>query len=179
MASTRELKGRINSVHSSQKITGAMKMISSARLRKSENALNHARPYMEQLQNILDHIASEINDYQSPLSQDRQVQRVAIVIFAANEGLCGAFNLLLYKKLLETLQEYDGKVKSPVFVYPVGRKLVNDIKRTRGVEVMPIPDLFEKKQYAEGATALADELIRRFLEKDVAFLCFHMLSFLC
>ena len=142
-------------------------MISSARLRKSENALNHARPYMEQLQNILDHIASEINDYQSPLSQDRQVQRVAIVIFAANEGLCGAFNLLLYKKLLETLQEYDGKVKSPVFVYPVGRKLMNDIKRTRGVEVMPIPDLFEKKQYAEGAPALADELIRRFLEKDV------------
>ena len=62
MASTRELKGRISSVHSSQKITGAMKMISSARLRKSENALNHARPYMEQLQNILDHIASEIND---------------------------------------------------------------------------------------------------------------------
>ena len=142
-------------------------MISSARLRKSENALNHARPYMEQLQNILDHIASEINDYQSPLSQDRPVQRVAIVIFAANEGLCGAFNLLLYKKLLETLKEYDGKVKSPVFVYPVGRKLVNDIKRTRGVEVMPIPDLFEKKQYAEGATALADELIHRFLEKDV------------
>ena len=46
MASTRELKGRISSVHSSQKITGAMKMISSARLRKSENALNHARPYM-------------------------------------------------------------------------------------------------------------------------------------
>ena len=122
---------------------------------------------MEQLQNILDHIASEINDYQSPLSQDRPVQRVAIVIFAANEGLCGAFNLLLYKKLLETLKEYDGKVKSPVFVYPVGRKLVNDIKRTRGVEVMPIPDLFEKKQYAEGATALADELIHRFLEKDV------------
>ena len=105
MASTRELKGRINSVHSSQKITGAMKMISSARLRKSENALNHARPYMEQLQNILDHIASEINDYQSPLSQDRPVQRVAIVIFAANEGLCGAFNLLLYKKLLELLKQ--------------------------------------------------------------------------
>ena len=79
MPSTRELKGRINSVHSSQKITGAMKMISSARLRKSENALNHARPYMEQLQNILDHIASEINDYQSPLSQNRPLQRVAIV----------------------------------------------------------------------------------------------------
>ena len=56
MASTRELKGRINSVHSSQKITGAMKMISYARLRKSENALNHDRPYMEQLQNIVDHI---------------------------------------------------------------------------------------------------------------------------
>ena len=99
---------------------------------------------MEQLQNILDHIASEINDYQSPLSQDRQVQRVAIVIFAGNEGLCGAFNLLLYKKLLETLKEYDGKVKSPVFVYPVGRKLVNDIKRTRGWRLCRSP-IFSKK----------------------------------
>ncbi len=167
MASTRELKGRINSVHSSQKITGAMKMISSARLRKSENALNHARPYMEQLQNILDHIASETQEHQSPLSLERPVQRVAIVIFAANEGLCGAFNLLLYKKLLETLKEYDGKVNLPISVYPVGRKLVNDIKRTQGVEVMPIPDSFNKKQYAEGATALADELMRRFLAKEV------------
>ena len=63
-------------------------MISSARLRKSENALNHARPYMEQLQNILDHIASEINDYQSPLSQNRPLRRVAIVVFAVDEGLC-------------------------------------------------------------------------------------------
>ena len=103
MASTRELKGRISSVHSSQKITGAMKMISSARLRKSENALNNARPYMEQLQNILDHIAAQTCDYQSPLSQERTVQRVAVVIFAANEGLCGAFNLTQYKKLLEIL----------------------------------------------------------------------------
>ena len=167
MATTRELKGRISSVHSSQKITGAMKMISSARLRKSENALNHARPYMEQLQNILDHIAEETRDHQSPLSQERPVQRVAIVIFAANEGLCGAFNLTLYKKLLETLKEYDGKVKSPISVYPVGKKIVNEVKRTLGVETMPIPDLFEKKQYAEGATALADELIRRFLAKEV------------
>ena len=167
MATTRELKGRISSVHSSQKITGAMKMISSARLRKSENALNHARPYMEQLQNILDHIAEETRDHRSPLSQERPVQRVAIVIFAANEGLCGAFNLTLYKKLLETLKEYSGKVKSPISVYPVGRKIVNEVKRTLGVETMPIPDLFEKKQYAEGATALADELIRRFLAKEV------------
>lgn len=167
MATTRELKGRISSVHSSQKITGAMKMISSARLRKSENALNHARPYMEQLQNILDHIAEETRDHQSPLSQERPVQRVAIVIFAANEGLCGAFNLTLYKKLLETLKEYDGKVKSPISVYPVGKKIVNEVKRTLGVETMPIPDLFEKKQYAEGATALADELIHRFLAKEV------------
>ena len=77
------------------------------------------------------------------MSQNRPLRRVAIVVFAADEGLCGAFNLLLYKKLLETLKEYDSKVKLPVFVYPVGRKLANDIKQTKGVEVMPIPDLFE------------------------------------
>ncbi len=167
MASTRELKGRISSVHSFQKITGAMKMISSARLRKSENALNNARPYMEQLQNILDHIAAQTCDYQSPLSQERTVQRVAVVIFAANEGLCGAFNLTQYKKLLETLNEYSTQVKSPIQVYPIGRKIVNEVKRTAGVETMEIPEFFEAKQYADGCTALADELIRRFMAKEI------------
>lgn len=122
---------------------------------------------MEQLQNILDHIATMTCDYQSPLSQERTVQRVAVVIFAANEGLCGAFNLTLYKKLLETLKEYSTQVKSPVQVYPVGRKIVNEVKRTAGVETMEIPEFFDTKQYAEGCTALADELIRRFIAKEI------------
>lgn len=163
MASIRELKGRINSVHSSQKITGAMKMISSARLRKVESALNHARPYMEQLQSVLDHVASEESDEISPLSLARPVQRVAIVVLASNEGLCGAFNVLLYKKLLEILKKYDGKVESPIPVYLVGKKLLNDIKKIQGVKMMPIPEAFDKKQYSEGAIALTDELIQCFL----------------
>ena len=106
MASTRELKGRINSVHSSQKITGAMKMISSARLRKAENKLLQAEPYRRKLWEIYAHIEKSGCEFQSPLTVKRQVKKVAIVIFASDDGLCGAFNINLYKKLVEEVQAY-------------------------------------------------------------------------
>ena len=144
MASTRELKGRINSVHSSQKITGAMKMISSARLRKSENALNHARPYIEQLQNILDHIASEINDYQSPLSQDRPVQRVAIVILLPMKVYVALLTCYYTRNYWRHYKEYDGKVKSPVFVYPVGGESRERYKTDEGGGGYADPRSFRK-----------------------------------
>ena len=97
MATMRELKGRINSVHSSQKITGAMKMISSARLRKAENKLLQAEPYRRKLWEIYAHIEKSGCEFQSPLTVKRQVKKVAIVIFASDDGLCGAFNINLYK----------------------------------------------------------------------------------
>ena len=90
MATMRELKGRINSVHSSQKITGAMKMISSARLRKAENKLLQAEPYRRKLWEIYAHIEKSGCEFQSPLTVKRQVKKVAIVIFASDDGLCGA-----------------------------------------------------------------------------------------
>ena len=87
MATMRELKGRINSVHSSQKITGAMKMISSARLRKAENKLLQAEPYRRKLWEIYAHIEKSGCEFQSPLTVKRQVKKVAIVIFASDDGL--------------------------------------------------------------------------------------------
>ena len=85
MATMRELKGRINSVHSSQKITGAMKMISSARLRKAENKLLQAEPYRRKLWEIYAHIEKSGCEFQSPLTVQRQVKKVAIVIFASDD----------------------------------------------------------------------------------------------
>ena len=168
MASTRELKGRIISVQSSQKITGAMKMISSARLRKSETVLNNARPYREQLDRLLARVSAADVNYQSPLGETRPVKRVAVVLFSSNEGLCGAFNVGLYKKLLEALTEYgkeEGVASCPVYL--VGNKLQGDLRRTAGVELQPVPEAFGRKDYAGGSVALADELMNAFLAGEL------------
>ena len=87
MSTMRELKGRIGSVQSSQKITGAMKMISSAKLRKAEQALHGMAPYREQLQLTINNLLEADREYESPLAQQRPVHRIALVLLASDEGL--------------------------------------------------------------------------------------------
>lgn len=166
MATMRELKGRINSVHSSQKMTGAMKMISSARLRKAENKLLQAGPYRQKLWEIYAHIEKSGCAYQSPLAAERRVQKVAIVIFASDDGLCGAFNINLYKKLAEEIRAFQKKGIREITVFPVGRKILADVKRIKGIRLAPCPVAFERKDYVPATRELADELMEDFLKGE-------------
>lgn len=163
MATMRELRRRINSVHSSQKITGAMKMISSARMRKVEVSLEHARPYEEQLQRIMNHIDGQDCEYVSPLTEKRELRRVTLVALASDEGLCGAFNINVLKHLTERVKDYRQRISTPVEIYPVGRKILGGVHRLSGIEQHEIPQAFEKKEYAEAVKILTAELIARFI----------------
>jgi F-type H+-transporting ATPase subunit gamma len=165
VSTSRELKSRIGSVNSSQKITGAMKMIASARLRKAETALYHTRPYLEELQRMLERVTAQESDYLSPLAAGRDPRRVALVVFGSDDGLCGSFNVMLYKKLLEAANAYAGA--ESIKVYPVGRKIQAELKKNNSVEVMPLPEALLQKDYATGMLTLADDLIRQYLAGEV------------
>lgn len=164
MATMRELKGRIDSVHSSQKITGAMKMISSARLRKAESRLAHSQPYREKLWEIYHHIMGAGCEYDSPLTRAREVKRVAVVIFASDEGLCGAFNINVYKELKEVVREYRQKGVKEITVWPVGKKIQYDVHRMSGVAIEEVNPLFEgKKDFSQATKIVAERLVNQFL----------------
>lgn len=164
MATMRELKGRIDSVHSSQKITGAMKMISSARLRKAESRLAHSQPYREKLWEIYHHIMGAGCEYDSPLTRAREVKRVAVVIFASDEGLCGAFNINVYKELKEVVREYRQKGVREITVWPVGKKIQYDVHRMPGVAIEEVNPLFEgKKDFSQATKVVAEQLVNQFL----------------
>ena len=165
MATMRELKRRIGSVHSSQKITGAMKMISSARLRKAENALNRARPYQEQLKVLLNHITEADCEYRSPYSIERKVKKVTVIVFASDEGLCGSFNVSLFKKLEEAVKEYR-EMGVAIRVFPVGRKIVGEVKRIHGIETGAVSPLFGQKKYVEAIKELADTLMADYVAAE-------------
>lgn len=164
MATMRELKGRIDSVHSSQKITGAMKMISSARLRKAESRLAHSQPYREKLWEIYHHIMGAGCEYDSPLTRAREVKRVAVIIFASDEGLCGAFNINVYKELKEVVREYRQKGVKEITVWPVGKKIQYDVHRMSGVAIEEVNPLFEgKKDFSQATKVVAEQLVNQFL----------------
>lgn len=169
MATLRELKGRIGSVASSEKITGAMKMISSAKMHKAEQALKRQLPFRNQIETIIANLLSADAQFASPLLDARDVKHVSIVVLGSDDGLCGAYNVNIFKQLLERIQHYrsiygdDVKIK----VIPVGAKMIkaaNKIAHTT-VSVAPI-DGIDSKTEADGVKAFMAQLQQQFLAGD-------------
>jgi F-type H+-transporting ATPase subunit gamma len=104
MATLKELKNRIGSVSSSEKITGAMKMISSAKVRKSETELKRLSPFKTQIKTIMAHLLSAGENYSSPLTEIKDVKKIGLVVFGSDDGLCGAYNVNIFKYLLSQIK---------------------------------------------------------------------------
>jgi F-type H+-transporting ATPase subunit gamma len=179
MASLKEIKGRIASVKSTRKITAAMKMIASAKLRKAQYRIESFLPYQSRLTTILnDFLASDRSDFASPLSEIREPNRVAIVAFSSNSSLCGAFNTNAIRLLADKLREYHSK-NYEIEVYPIGKKVEEFAKKqTLPIEIhkdyidpqseepVSFISLMDKPAF-EGAKALADRIIADFLAKKI------------
>lgn len=125
MATLRELKTRIGSVSSSEKLTGAMKMISSAKVRKSEAEMRRLLPFKNQLMQIMGHLLRAGESYTSPLTESREVKRLGVVVYGSDDGLCGAYNVNIFKfmheRMLAWRQAYGSEVE--IEIYPVGKKM--------------------------------------------------------
>lgn len=169
MASIRELKGRIGSVASSEKITGAMKMISSAKMHKAMQALQRVEPFRQQIQHTIDNLLSTDSEYSSPLTQERPMRNVAIVLLGSDEGLCGAFNMMLFKQMLETINRIKEEAGAEVTftIYPIGKKVVKAAQKLTlpSVEVVEL-DYMNAKSSGEKIKQMCDELTQSFLNEE-------------
>ena len=167
MATLRELKGRIGSVASSEKITGAMKMISSAKMHKAEQSLKRLLPFRRQIESIIGNLLSADAQFTSPLLDNREVKNVSIVVFGSDDGLCGAYNVNIFKILLARLAEYrkDYGSQVSVTVYPIGAKMAKAVSRIAadGLEVKTLEGV-DSKTSGDGVKVFLDELIKNFLE---------------
>ncbi|MBD5370577.1 MAG: ATP synthase F1 subunit gamma [Bacteroides sp.] len=149
MATLRELKTRIGSVASSEKITGAMKMISSAKVHKFERSLRELLPFKNQIGMIMGHILSAGVEFHSPLIVEREVKNLGVVVYGSDDGLCGAYNLNIFKHLLAELNRLREKYGAGVGVtlYPVGRKILKaclKLAEQGGVSVVGVPGVDSK-----------------------------------
>lgn len=133
MATLRELKTRIGSVSSSEKITGAMKMISSAKVHKFESFLRQLLPYKEQIQSIMGHLLEAGVNFSSPLTEAREVKRATVVVYGSDDGLCGAYNVNIFKASIERIEAMREKYGNgiEITVIPVGGKIAKIFKKVR------------------------------------------------
>ena len=142
MPSLKEIKGRIASVQSTLKITSAMKLVSSAKLRKAQKAIEAMRPYAASLEGILVNLLRS----GSRLPEQSSGEGVAIVAIASNSSLCGAFNANVVRKVREVLKEYPSAV-----VYCIGRKIADAMRKDGHPSPENLSHLAESPSYKDAA----------------------------
>ena len=163
MASLKEVKTRINSVKSTRKITSAMKMVASAKLHKAQGAIENMLPYQKKLNKILTNFLSADLPIESPYVQEREVKRVAVVVFSSNTSLCGAFNANVIKMMMQTIGEFRTLGQDNILIFPVGKKVDEAAKRMGFKPQEVSPTLSDKPTYQEAA-----ELAHRLMDLYVA-----------
>ena len=184
MATLRELKGRIGSVASSEKITGAMKMISSAKMHKAEMSLRRLLPYRRQIETIIGNLLTADAEFSSPLIETRNVSKVGIVVFGSDDGLCGAYNVNIFKLLLNEIESYRQRYGSGVniSIFPVGGKIAKAVSKLSDPHIsMCLVDGVDSKTTGDGVKDFVESLQQMFLDGeldkiDVLYMSFKSVS---
>lgn len=166
MASLKEIKGRINSVKSTGKITSAMKMIASSKLHKAQLAIRNMLPYERLLMQIMGNFLSSETSVQSPYIAERPVKRVALVIFSSNSSLCGGFNAAVIKELQHVISDYASLGKDAIDVYPVGKKIEKAVEKAGLTPKGTFSDMAEHPSF-KSASALASTVMKSFTDGEV------------
>ncbi len=163
MANIRDIRRRIRSAKNSQQITRAMKFVSAARLRDSQDRVIAARPYARQMVAVLNSLATRVPEQAHPLLARRGDDRIELVVITADRGLCGAYNTNIIRHALEFLvQRSDRKVELNIL-----GKRARDFFRRRSYAVRhEAIGVLQKPSFADAA-AIARDLIDEFVKNEM------------
>ena len=126
MASLKDIRDRIKSVKSIQKVTSAMKMVAAAKVRKAQEKMEQARPYTHALEDVIHHILPDVDRNMLDLLEVRDIKRKAYVIVSADRGLAGAFNTNITKIAQNEIDHFG---KENVDLFCIGKKSRDYFKR--------------------------------------------------
>lgn len=178
MANLRNIKDRINSIKNTQKITKAMKMVAAAKVKKAENAVKASRPFTLELAKIFKWAYKEAKNAQNAqakenienytaLLENREIKKVAVVVFSSNKGLAGAYCANVVRLSLNLIKKLR-KENKEVVVYLVGQKAAPAIKAAQkqlGFEIkrtyVNILDGINSSSAYVLATNLADDFAKK------------------
>jgi F-type H+-transporting ATPase subunit gamma len=122
MGSTREIRDKISSVKSTQKITSAMELVAASKMRRAQDRMAASKPYATEMRRVISHVAAAHSEFHHPyLEQREQVKRVGYIVVSTDRGLCGGLNVNLFRQLLAHMRDWDDKgVKHDLCL--IGRK---------------------------------------------------------
>jgi len=168
MSNLKEIRTRITSVQSTQKITSAMKLVSAAKLRRAQNAIINMRPYSDKLNAmLLDISASTGISIENKLFTQRKLENVVLVVIASNRGLCGAFNSNIIKETHYIVNEkykkqhIEGKLK----LICIGKKAAEQLQKHYNI-IYTHESLLENPSFEE-IDKISSDLMNNFIHEKI------------
>lgn len=163
MANLKDIRDRIKSVTSIQQVTKAMKMVAAAKMRKSQERMEQARPYASHLSEVILHLLPDVDRSLLPLLEVREIKRMAYIVVTSDRGLAGSFNTNILKL---AQNEIDGFGKDKVDLFCIGKK-ARDHFRRRGYEIVESHLDFWNELEFDHAIKFGNGVISRFLNGHV------------
>lgn len=169
MATLKDINRRINSVKSTSKITQAMRMVAAAKLKRSQDAIWSARPYVQKLGDTLSNLVDSAGEnYSHPLmNKPKEIKNIAAVVIAADRGFCGSFNFNLYRYATKYIQDEIISKDYPtanIHYIPVGLKACDLLKHDNILQ--KYPGIFANLNFSI-ALEISDLLKNKFISGDI------------
>ncbi|WP_339080685.1 F0F1 ATP synthase subunit gamma [Pseudomonas sp. TMP9] len=143
MAGAKEIRSKIASIKSTQKITSAMEKVAVSKMRRAQSRMASGRPYAERIRQVIGHLANANPEYRHPFMVEREVKRIGYIVVSSDRGLCGGLNTNLFKALLKNMAEWrEAKVQTDFCV--VGGKGASFFRSYGGNVVAAISKLGEE-----------------------------------
>jgi F-type H+-transporting ATPase subunit gamma len=166
LATTQDLKRRVRSITNTRKVTKAMELVASARLRRSQQRIEAMRPYADRMLELMAGVSKAAGSVRLPLLERREdVQRVAIVPVTADRGLAGGFNAQVIRRALALMREVQADGQEAVW-FSTGRKAASTL-RFRRLDVAQSWVGFSERPAYRDAQAVAHAIAEAFVNREV------------
>ena len=147
MAGTKEIRVKIASVKSTQKITKAMEMVAASKMRRAQDRMRAARPYADKIRSVIGHLRVT-NPTNHPYLVEREVKAVGLIVVSSDRGLCGSLNVNVFKAVLSLIREYQGRGVE-VRLCLIGAKALQFFRRLKVPIEASITHLGDKPRIAD------------------------------
>lgn len=143
MTAGKEIRTKISSIRSTQKITSAMEMVAASKMRRAQERMELGKPYAKRIRAVVGHIANSVPEYRHAYMTERPVQRVGYIIVSTDRGLCGGLNINLFKAAINGMRTWSDQ-DIQVDLSLIGAKSMAFFKSVGGNVVASVRDIGEE-----------------------------------
>ncbi|MCK7598045.1 F0F1 ATP synthase subunit gamma [Microbulbifer sp. CAU 1566] len=165
MAGGKEVRTKIASIKSTQKITSAMEMVAASKMRKAQDRMALGRPYASRIRAVIGHVANASAEYQHTYMQEREAKRVGYILVSTDRGLCGGLNINVFKAAIRDMKSWDDQGVG-VDICAVGNKAASFFNNIGGNVVAAVRDLGDQPQ-AKQLIGSVKVMLDRFASGDI------------